>query len=68
MLEYCFGGGAAREIGLVLILLAAPPPIFLAGLPHTAFTALIPPATQANRNGAGSFDNLPKVLFKIYFP
>ena len=40
---------AAREsLGLVLILLAAPPPIFLAGLPHKAFNALIRPATQAN--------------------
>ena len=35
------------SIGLVLILLAAPPPIFLAGLPHTVFNALTTPATQA---------------------
>ena len=54
MQGYCFGGGAAtrerrsrEEVELVLILLVAPPPILLAGLPHTAFNALIPPATQA---------------------
>ena len=35
-------------IRLVLILLAAPPLILLAGLSHTASSTLIPPAMQAN--------------------
>ena len=62
---YCFGGGTTtrerrsregfsrQSIRLVLILLAAPPPILFVGLPHTAFSALIPPATQGEHKTIG---------------